>query len=380
MNSFNAELKKRQTAAENKKEEETAAVTAKPPPALATSDRVYFYQSSDGQRIYINGLNSRCLAAEYGASLAQAPLSLSGRIVASDSLFMTDENRRRFRHLAHLPLHTEFKLVELELAEPVLSRATLGQFGAEIEERRVAREKKLIREKRNADKAAARHVAHYDATPHYYQPSAMSEFVRSSGADLIVDMSEFPEASSSPPATGSSSASTISLGSSSNSSSGSGGGLVDPNLGSTQVSFASMLNRQTSSASNATRGSSLAKADSHAWPSLDSTVVASSSAAANHQMTSGWLTMVKQQQQQGPVLGRTKKYQNAPAPWSSGGLVVASTSVAAAADSLTSPEEEEDEMPAPLYKQSFFSAIDESFRLIESSECNFFPAFLTFIF
>jgi hypothetical protein len=350
------------------------------------SEMMFFYQSNDGQRIYISGLNSRCLTAEYGASLAQAPLVITGRIVAAESHFMTEENRRRFKFLAHLPLHTEFKIAELDLAEPYVSRGTLTAFQDEIDERRATRQRKLNKEKREADRAAAA-AAQLESEPHYYVASAMhdqqhglylSSVAEQQPEHIFADMSEFPEASSSPPAS-----SSASVGGQSSSGASSGGGLVDPNIAAAaQASFAAKLKHQnsgelTAAAAWGGRGgaSGLSGVSSvNAWPSLDSAVAQQPPVtAAKTQMTSGWLTMVKQQQQQGPVLGRTKKYQNPPAPWGSAGGGGSAAAKPARVDGSSSQEshddEEKDAMPAPLYQQSFFSAIDESFRLIESSKC-----------
>lgn len=68
--------------------------------------------------------------------------------------------------------------------------------------------------------------------------------------------------------------------------------------------------------------------------------------------------MAKQQQQQMNMSGRAKRCQNAPTPGEMDEMGGGSDE----------NEQERESMPAPSYKQSFFSAIDESLRLIESSE------------
>ncbi len=68
--------------------------------------------------------------------------------------------------------------------------------------------------------------------------------------------------------------------------------------------------------------------------------------------------MAKQQVQKPAVLGRVKKYQDEPKPWQSNNAANESE------DLLNDVES----MPAPLYKASFFSSIDDSLKLIESSE------------
>ena len=157
------------------------------------NDFVYFYQSSDGQRIYINQLNARCLVSQY-TSFNQCPNSITGKIIAYESYFMTDENRKRFKYLSHLPLHSEFKIVELSLKEPYISQATLDLYQDEIEERKQFRQRKELREKRLADKAAAS----LDTTPYYYTTSAMNE-IQTSQTNIVDYTQDFPEASTSPP-------------------------------------------------------------------------------------------------------------------------------------------------------------------------------------
>jgi hypothetical protein len=101
----------------------------------------YMYQSSDGQRIFMNSLNLRCLLHEYG-TVARCPSSIRAKIVAIDNMFMNEDLRKRFKYLSHLPLHSDFKIVELDLVEPILSSQTLSLFEKEIESKRFNRSKK----------------------------------------------------------------------------------------------------------------------------------------------------------------------------------------------------------------------------------------------
>ena len=96
----------------------------------------------------------------------------------------------------------------------------------------------------------------------------------------------------------------------------------------------------------------------NAWPALDQlTQTTTNMMAALTIGVGGWVSMAKQQQQQMNMSGRAKRCQNAPMP----GEI----------DEMGGSDENEHEresMPAPSYKQSFFSAIDESLKLIESSK------------
>ncbi|RNA33446.1 RING finger 10 [Brachionus plicatilis] len=289
------------------------------------SDLTFFYQSNDGQRIYINGLNNRCLMAEY-LEFSKCPLTLTAKILAMESLFITEENRKRHKYLAHLPLHSEFKLVELDLKKPVVSQKTLEAFSAEIQERVRMRKRIENRERKEAERIAALN----ELDPHYFVQSAMNEpvhYIKSVPTEPVLDYeTEFPEAGASPPASSGASVSEISTTSST-------GGV--PSL-----SFAQMLQISKEAAAS----------NSNAWPSIDSN---SASSSGSNQL-SGWVTMAKKQTQQQSMLGRSKRSQNPPSP-----LVN---------ETLAVDQQDEEEMPAPLYKLSFSSAIDQSLNQFESKK------------
>ena len=115
-----------------------------------------------------------------------------------------------------------------------------------------------------------------------------------------------------------------------------------------------------------------------AWPSLDSATSlstpssslgggsgGSSGLGGNSHVSNTWLTLAKQQTEQ--QMTRSKRYQDAPVPW-----VPVTTSISTASTAKLSDEdmgECEEAMPAPLFRESFFSAIDESLKLIETSKC-----------
>jgi hypothetical protein len=95
------------------------------------------------------------------------------------------------------------------------------------------------------------------------------------------------------------------------------------------------------------------------WPSLDKSYPALNLPQQKSQLTNGWLSTAKMC----PTLGRSIKAQAPPSPWLK--------------NSLTGYENEEideaDYMPAPGYRESFFSAIDEIFDSSKSS--SFFESF-----
>lgn len=161
--------------------------------AISHQDYIFFYQSKDGQRIYLNPFNARMMMAQY-VTLNNGPETISGKILGLESHFMSEENRKRYKHLAHLPLHSEFKVAEIELKEPFVTADTLMIFESEIHEKKRSRDRKLMKEKRIAE----RFDQSIYENPHYFNSSAMNEPVLLSNNSTVDYCNDFPEASRSP--------------------------------------------------------------------------------------------------------------------------------------------------------------------------------------
>ncbi|RWS07275.1 RING finger protein 10-like isoform X2 [Dinothrombium tinctorium] len=110
-------------------------------------DFYYFYQSNDGQHIYLNSLNVRMLCHEYGA-LDKCPPEIKAKIIEMEWATMNDERRKRHRYMQHLPLTCEFRIVELDFSPPILSENTLQLFRGEINRRERERRKRAREENR----------------------------------------------------------------------------------------------------------------------------------------------------------------------------------------------------------------------------------------
>ena len=167
--------------------------------------------------------------------------------MACDSFFMSEENRKRFKYLSHLPLHSEFKIVELELGEPVLSEHTLQTFAKEIDERKHMRLRKEIRDKRMSDRAAM--ASNRLENQYYHVASGM----HNEEANIVDYSSNFPDTvSGSPPL------SETSIHS-------------QKQQSQQQASFAQMLKHPSSEALGTRKDSPMVvSASTVAWPSLES--------------------------------------------------------------------------------------------------------------
>ncbi|XP_031551488.1 RING finger protein 10-like [Actinia tenebrosa] len=115
----------------------------------------YFYQAEDGQNIFLHPINARCLIKEYG-SLENCPEYISAKILEMEAITQTEESRKRYRYLKHLPLTCEFVICELEIKPPLISSNTLECFKGEIQKRKQRRQRKMKVENRRESKVDAK--------------------------------------------------------------------------------------------------------------------------------------------------------------------------------------------------------------------------------
>uniref|UniRef100_H2Z6N8 E3 ubiquitin-protein ligase RNF10 n=1 Tax=Ciona savignyi TaxID=51511 RepID=H2Z6N8_CIOSA len=107
----------------------------------------YFYQSKDGQHIYLHPINTKCLMHQYG-SLENCPTEITAKIMEMEGFTMNEATRKRHRYLWHLPISLEFRIAELDLRPPLVTTATLAFFRESLERRAGQRKKRARDEKR----------------------------------------------------------------------------------------------------------------------------------------------------------------------------------------------------------------------------------------
>lgn len=149
----------------------------------------YFYQSEDGQQVFLNSLNVRVLNASWGC-LAAAPSIIRGRVLQRNTLSLNDQARKQMPYTAHLPLHCSYDIVELDLQPPYVTNEALGNFAAEIERRARIRAK----HKRDERRRERDHRRKMEGPP---KPDLSSEVLFPSA--LPTYSSSQPTFSSSPP-------------------------------------------------------------------------------------------------------------------------------------------------------------------------------------
>ncbi|XP_053672767.1 RING finger protein 10 [Anopheles nili] len=120
------------------------------PTAQCAGEHFYFYQSVDGQPLFLHSINSRMLQAMYG-SLDCSPHRITGRVVQKDSCSMDENLRRRLKYLQHLPVCTQFDVVELDFgpsSSELVSEEVLRQFHDELVSRNRTRQKRAKAEQK----------------------------------------------------------------------------------------------------------------------------------------------------------------------------------------------------------------------------------------
>ncbi|XP_011184197.1 RING finger protein 10 [Zeugodacus cucurbitae] len=107
----------------------------------------YFYQSVDGQNIFLHPLNVKMLQACYGA-LEHAPLEINARVLQKEYHSMDEEHRRKFTCLGHLPLTCQFAVIEVDMQPPFVSNDILRVFKDDILMRKKERQRREREERR----------------------------------------------------------------------------------------------------------------------------------------------------------------------------------------------------------------------------------------
>ena len=78
------------------------------------TETYYWYQSEDGQPVVLHSVCLKLLTAGLGGDDA-LPVTISAPVLCAEKWTQTLETRKRMTHLRHLPLTTEFTVVDLVL-------------------------------------------------------------------------------------------------------------------------------------------------------------------------------------------------------------------------------------------------------------------------
>ncbi|ESO04424.1 hypothetical protein HELRODRAFT_191771 [Helobdella robusta] len=106
---------------------------------------LHFYQAADGQHIYMHALNVKSLKQDF-LTLSRCPDEIVANILEVEERSMDELWRDRLRYLNHLPLSCEFKLVELDLRPPIISKDAYDVFEEVRKSREAERKRKMKRD------------------------------------------------------------------------------------------------------------------------------------------------------------------------------------------------------------------------------------------
>eukprot|EP00049_Salpingoeca_infusionum_P019232 m.360971 g.360971 ORF g.360971 m.360971 type:complete len:760 (-) comp19258_c0_seq1:397-2676(-) len=141
--------------------------SAKPPITVASSDTraqtpsegaldtAYFYQSSDGQPLFLHPNCIRSLVKQF-KGIQNCPSLLDLQILHRDAAVVSEAFHSRARPLSHLPLGAHIEFVELDIS-PLLTGDTLEEFQQQLHGRQKVRKDQQVREAvllKRADEAA----------------------------------------------------------------------------------------------------------------------------------------------------------------------------------------------------------------------------------
>ncbi|CAI2185065.1 15101_t:CDS:10, partial [Funneliformis geosporum] len=145
----------------------------------------YYYQSEDGQHIYLHPLDIRVLKQEFG-SYNQFPNDITVRILGVDESTMTEDLRKRCKYLSHLPLGCDVTFLEVDL-KGFVSDNSLKVFENELRQRYNRRKEKARKEEWPHELAARKERHNKEiqqesfSSDSFFQPYSYREAGSSSG-------------------------------------------------------------------------------------------------------------------------------------------------------------------------------------------------------
>jgi hypothetical protein len=120
-----------------------------------TTQRAFFFQSSDGQPVFLHPLELRCLLEQHGVIGMDTRIQL--KVSECEKYTQDKATRKRFKFLSHLPELSEFWMVEADL-KGLVSKATWAKFSemfaARTQKRRQQRHSQRKREEKYSQMVA----------------------------------------------------------------------------------------------------------------------------------------------------------------------------------------------------------------------------------
>eukprot|EP01024_Parvocaulis_polyphysoides_P064953 TRINITY_DN7564_c0_g1_i2.p2 TRINITY_DN7564_c0_g1~~TRINITY_DN7564_c0_g1_i2.p2 ORF type:complete len:477 (-),score=71.96 TRINITY_DN7564_c0_g1_i2:430-1860(-) len=137
------------------------------------SNFYYFYQCADGQQIFLLPMNAKCILSQYG-SWENCPRRILGEVLEVEENVQGEEERKRWKFLAHLPQSSSFKFCEIKMDLEEFPAAS--QFDKDIQKRQRAREKLAAKQAKEDARAVPTLAEDAYPTTSYVQIPSMTEW------------------------------------------------------------------------------------------------------------------------------------------------------------------------------------------------------------
>lgn len=144
---------------------------ARKPLPPTEEDYYFFYQASDGQHLFLHPINVKWMVTEFG-SHSKFPYQLDTRILDMEDQTQSEQSRKRFKYLGHLPISCDFKFVLVEL-DHVLTGERLAGFKADVKARSEQISQKQAEQDRRMAKTAKKPTDPYRAAQLHFAPPSM---------------------------------------------------------------------------------------------------------------------------------------------------------------------------------------------------------------
>ncbi|KAI9028288.1 hypothetical protein CLU79DRAFT_559401 [Phycomyces nitens] len=124
--------------------------------AVSTSSLTdyYFFQADDGQHVYLHPLDVKVLKHAYG-DYDRFPKHIEVVATGIEETTMTEELRKRYKHLSHLPLGCDVTFLEVDLKR-LVPKDSLDAFEHELTARAKKRKDRVRREEKDLKIAEAK--------------------------------------------------------------------------------------------------------------------------------------------------------------------------------------------------------------------------------
>ena len=171
---------------------EGAGAVAPPPLSAAAafssfdpSRCFYFYQSLDGQPLFLHSLCFRALLQDAGQELGRLPACITARVEGVEDGFMDRGTAERYRFLSHLPSAAPFRLLLLalpNLVRPQTAAAFASEWTAELRQRQRRLALHQAEQRRRQRRQQTQSHRPHTRAPAFQLPPSSSSFTSASSS------------------------------------------------------------------------------------------------------------------------------------------------------------------------------------------------------